>query len=168
MSPLPRQRAPRAVDRFEFDPADLSRLLEVVAWLAAHRDGWLNLLPGVDTPAEPVEAPGLFAIFGSAQPPVSMCTWMPPGKGRHALDEVTVGIMHARGKRVLPELEAAGLGVPPGWRVWGDHPRRGLVVRIPTTAADREVLRWALAAGAQLCAVPMTGGWQAEVYQPAQ
>jgi hypothetical protein len=163
VSPL---RAPRTVDRFEFDPADLSRLLEVMAWLAAHRDGWLNLLPGVDTPTEPVEAPGLFAIFGSAQAPVSMCTWMPPGRGRHALDEVTVGIMHPRGKRVVPELEAAGLAVPPGWRVWGDHPRRGLVVRIPTTAADREVLGWALAVGGRLCAVPTTGSWEAEVYQP--
>ena len=165
MSPL---RAPRTVDRFEFDPADLSRLLEVVAWLAAHRDGWLNLLPGVDTPSEPVEAPGLFAIFGSAQAPVSMCTWMPPGKGRHAFDEVTVGIMHARGTKVVPDLVAAGLGVPPGWRVWGDHPRRGLVVRIPTTADDGEVLRWALAAGGHLCAVPTTGSWQAEVYEPTR
>ena len=165
MSPV---RAPRTVDRFEFDPADLTRLLEVVAWLAAHRDGWLNLLPGVDTPSEPVEAPGLFAIFGSAQAPVSMCTWMPPGKGRHAFDEVTVGIMHARGTKVVPDLVAAGLGVPPGWRVWGDHPRRGLVVRIPTTADDGEVLRWALAAGGQLCAVPTTGSWQAEVYEPTR
>jgi hypothetical protein len=168
VSPLPRLRAPRAVDRFEFTPADLSRLLEVVGWLAAHRDGWLNLLPGVDTPTEPVETAGLFAIFGSSQPPVSMCTWMPPGRGRHALDEVTVGIMHGMGKKVLPDLVAAGLGVPPGWRVWGDHPRRGLVVRIPTTVADREVLGWTLAAGAQLCTVPTTGGWQAEVYQPIQ
>jgi hypothetical protein len=165
---LPRLRAPRTVDRFEFEPADVSRLLEVMAWLAANRDGWLNLLPGVDTPAEPVEAPGLFAIFGSAQQPVSMCTWMPPGRGRHAFDEVTVGVMHALGKRVMPDLQAAGLGVPPGWRVSGDHPRRGLVVRIPTTAADREVLKWVLGAGAQLCAVPTTGGWQAEVYQPTQ
>ena len=59
MSPL---RAPRTVDRFEFDPADLTRLREVVAWLAAHRDGWLNLLPGVDTPSEPVEALSLIHI----------------------------------------------------------------------------------------------------------
>jgi hypothetical protein len=164
---LPKQRTQRRVDRFEFDPADLSRLLEATAWLAAHRDGWMNLLPGVDTPAEPVESPGLFSIFGSAQQPVSMCTWMPPGRGRHALDEVTVGIMHGRGGRVIPVLEAAGLSVPPGWRVWGDHPRRGLVVRIPTTAADAEVLRWAIAAGGLLCGLPTTGSWQAEVYQPA-
>jgi hypothetical protein len=93
---------------------------------------------------------------------------MPPGKGRHAFDEVTVGIMHARGTKVVPDLVAAGLGVPPGWRVWGDHPRRGLVVRIPTTADDGEVLRWALAAGGHLCAVPTTGSWQAEVYEPTR
>ncbi len=166
MSPPPRGRAARAVDRFEFDPADLGRLLEVVAWLSAHRDGWLNLLPGVERSDEPVEAPGPFAIFGSARPPVSMCTWMPPGKGRRSLDEVTVGIMHGLGRRVVPDLQAAGLPVPPGWRVWGDHPRRGLVVRIPTTAPNRQVLDWTLAAGGRLCDVPMTGSWQAEVHQP--
>lgn len=159
----PRQRT---VDRFEFDPADLTRLLEVVAWLSAHRDGWLNLLPGVEAGLEPPEAPGPFAIFGSAIPPVSMCTWMPPGRGRHALEEVTVGIMHARGTRVLPELIQAGLGVPPAWRVVGDHPRRGLVVRVPTSARDAEVLGWALAAGSHLCGLPVTGLWQAEIYQP--
>jgi len=157
----------RAVDRFEFDPGDLTRLLEVVAWLSAHRDGWVNLLPGVETPAEPVESAGLFSIFGGGAPePVSMCTWMPPGSSRHALDEVTVGVMHAQGHRVMPELQAAGLGLPPGWRLGGDHPRRGLVVRVPTTASDREVLTWALSVGTRLCAVPTTGTWRAEVYQP--
>jgi len=159
----PRQRT---VDRFEFHPADLTRLLEVVAWLSAHRDGWLNLLPGVEAAPEPPEAPGPFAIFGSATPPVSMCTWMPPGRGRHAIEEVTVGIMHARGIRVVPELAQAGLAVPPGWRVVGDHPRRGLVVRVPAVARDAEVLSWALAAGSQLCGMAVTGSWQAEVYQP--
>jgi len=165
VTPL-RQRAQRSVDRFEFDPADLTRLLEVTAWLSAHRDGWLNLLPGVESSADPVEAPGLFSLFGATAQPVSMCTWMPPGRARHSLDEVTLGIMHARGRRVVPELEAAGLSVPPTWRVWGDHPRRWLVVKIPSTAPDREVLRWALAAGEQLCSLPTTGSWQAEVYQP--
>ncbi|MGH9046210.1 MAG: hypothetical protein ACRDVW_02735 [Acidimicrobiales bacterium] len=156
----------RSVDRFEFDPADLARLLEVLAWLSANRDGWLNLLPGLETPSEPGESPGLFSIFGSSQTPVSMCTWMPPGRGRHAPDEVTVGIMHGRGTKVIPDLDAAGLAIAPSWRVWGDHPRRGLVVRIPTTAPDSQVLGWALAAGAHLCSVPTTGSWQAEVYQP--
>jgi hypothetical protein len=166
VSPPTRGRAGRAIDRFEFDPSELSRLLEVVAWLSAHRDGWLNLLPGVEASDVPVEAPGLFAIFGSTRPPVSMCTWMPPGRGRRSLDEVTVGIEHGLGRRILPDLESAGLSVPAAWRVWGDHPRRGLVVRIPSSAPDRQVLQWTLAAGARLCDLPMTGSWQAEVHQP--
>ena len=169
MTSTPRRRGARSVDRFEFDPADLTKLLEVVAWLSAHRDGWINLLPGIDSGRAPtVEAPGLFSIFGSAQEPVSMCTWMPPGSGRHSVDEVTLGIMHPRGTKVVPSLEAAGLTVPPGWRVWGDHPRRGLVLRIPATAPAAEVLRWAVAAGEHLCGVPVTGSWQAEVYQPSR
>ena len=164
MSPLG-QRSRRTVDRFEFSPEDLSRLLEVTAWLAAHRDGWLNLLPGVESSADPVETPGLFSIFGSTTRPVSMCTWMPPGRGRHALDEVTVGIMHPKGKKVLPDLRAAGLPLAPTWRVWSDHPRRGLVVKIPASAPDAEVLRWAVGAGGLLCELPLTGSWQAEVFQ---
>jgi hypothetical protein len=156
----------RSVDRFEFDAGTPTRVLEALAWLAAHRDGWVNLLPGVESDAASVEAPGLFSIFGAAREPVSMVTWMPPGRGRHALDEVTLGIMHGRNHRVVPELVEAGLMVPPGWRVWGDHPRRGLVIRIPTTAPDAQVLKWALDAGAQLCLVPLTGSWQAEIYQP--
>lgn len=159
-------RTRRAVDRFEFQPGDLGRLLEVVAWLSANRDGWLNLLPGVEATSEPVEAPGLFSMFGSAGPPASMCTWMPPGRGRRAPDEVTVGIMHGLRRRVLPDLQASGLSLPPTWRVWGDHPRRGLVVRIPTSAPDPEVLQWMLAAGARVCDMPTTGSWQAEVHQP--
>ncbi len=159
-------RQQRSVDRFEFDPADLTRLLEAAAWLAAHRDGWLNLVPGVETTTEPVEGPGLFSMFGTEAQRVSMCTWMPPGRGRHAADEVTVGVMHARSTKVIPELTAAGLGIPAAWRVWGDHPRRGLVVKVPTAAADAEVLQWALAAGALLCGLPTTGSWRAEVYQP--
>lgn len=160
------QRARRRVDRFEFSPADLSRLLAAAAWLSAHRDGWINLLPGVEAESETVEAPGLFSIFGSTAQRVSMCTWMPPGRGRRALDEVTLGIMHPRGSRVLPDLATRGLGLPPGWRVWSDHPRRGLVVKIPAAADDAEVLGWAIGAGGELCGAPLTGSWQAEVYQP--
>ncbi len=165
MSSLLRGPSRRSVDRFEFQPGDVARLLEVLAWLSAHRDGWLNLLPGVEAPPEP-EAPGLFSMFGSIGPPASMCTWLPPGKGRRALDEVTVGISHGLRRRVLPDLQAAGLSVPPAWRVWGDHPRRGLVVRVPTSAPDRDVLTWMLASGERLCDMPLTGTWQAEVHQP--
>jgi len=166
VSPRLRLRPSRGVDRFEFVPTDLSRLLEVTAWLSAHRDGWVNLLPGVEVESDPLEAPGLFSIFGAVREPVSMCTWMPPGRGRHALDEVTLGVMHGRNRRVVPELEEFGLSIPPAWRVWGDHPRRGLVIRIPASAPDGQVLGWALAVGEQLCAVPLTGTWRAEVYQP--
>jgi hypothetical protein len=151
----------------EFDPGEVSPVLEVLAWIGAHRDGWVNLLPGVDQTDEPVEGPGLFSMFGTRQAPVAMCTWMPPGRSRRSPEEVTVGIMHPAGRRVLPELVAAGLGVPPGWRVTADHPRRGLVVMVPATVPNEQVLAWTLAAGAKLCALPTTGRWRAEVYLPA-
>jgi hypothetical protein len=140
-------------------------VLEALAWLAANRDGWVNLLPGVEEDT-PVEAPGLFSFFGPQQPPVSMCTWMPPGRGRHGVEEVTVGILHPFGKRVVRELADGGIGVPSQWRVAGDHPRRGLIVRVPLTVSNSDVLTWTLAAGEYLCPIPMTGMWEAHVYLP--
>lgn len=131
--------------------------------LATARDGWINFLPGV--PEEAVDAPsgGVFAaLFGSAQPPVSMCTWMPAHGGRGQ----TVGVMHPRGRAALSQLSSMGVTLPPGWQVGQDHGRRGLVLRPPQATPLDAVLDWLLRAGAALAMVPLTGTWQARVYLP--
>lgn len=135
--------------------------------LSEAHDGWMNLLPGV--PEEEVEPPsrGVFsAIFGSAQPPVSMCTWMPAGSGRGGAGEQSIGILHPRGRHVVTQLAELGVPVPSSWRVSQDHPRRGLIVHPLPDASPLEVLDWMLNAGAALAVVPLTGMWQARVFLP--
>jgi len=56
-----------------------------------------------------------------------------------------------------------GFPLPTGWRWQQDHPRRGLVVRVPTDVAHAVELDWLLRAGTALSIVPLTGEWEARV-----
>ncbi len=155
------------METIEFDPGTTDAVVARMEELASAGDGWINVLPGV--PEEEVEEPprGVFtALFGTAQPPVSMGTWVPAGGGRRDSGAETVGFMHPRGRRAVNQLASAGVMVPAGWRVGQDHPRRGLIVRPPSGTPHAEVLSWVLRAGAALAVVPLTGRWQARVYLP--
>ena len=166
----------RTVEELELEPPEGT---EAVVWrmdrLAEAHDGWINLLPGV--PEEDVEAPtaGVFsAFFGTAQPPVSMCTWMPAGApraraartGRAGRLEETVGVMHPRGRGAAGLLASSGVPLPAGWTLRQDHVRRGLLVRPAAGTRHDAVLAWMLAAGSVLSLVPLTGRWKARVYLP--
>lgn len=157
-------RPRRPVESVEFDPSDAGAVVARMDELAAAGDGWINLLPGV--PEEEADEPprGVFsALFGAPQAPVSMGTWMPAGGRR---PEETLGFMHPRGRGAAEQLATAGVGVPAGWQIRQDHPRRGLILRPSPGTSHAELLRWALQAGAQLSVVPLTGRWQARVYLP--
>lgn len=156
----------RQVEEFEFTPSATETVVEWMGYLAEMHDGWVNLLPGV--PEEEVDEPprtAFTALFGTAEPPVSMCTWMPARQG-HDRDGATVGIVHPKGRHAASQLSEAGVPVPPGWRVGQDHPRRGLIVRPPAGEPHARVLDWVLRAGTALAAVPLTGTWKATVYLP--
>jgi hypothetical protein len=158
----------RAVDRFECTPPDTEAVVRRMEELSARADGWINLLPGIRDDGAQVadEQLGLFGFFGFRRPSVTMVTWMPPRpKGRGAQTS-TVGIMHARGTRALPALDPAGLTLPLGWTLVQDHPRRGLVARVPADAATPHVVTWCLRAGAALCPLELTGTWLCEVHLP--
>ena len=126
---------------------------DVTAVVAA-LDGreWVNLGPELADEAEaPASASGLFgSLFSSRGPAVPLCTWH---RGERML-----GIQHAAGPHA-----GRRVAVPDGWRVTQDHPRRGLVVRVPPDVGDTAVLTWLLAAGAELCPLPCTGRWVAEI-----
>jgi hypothetical protein len=82
-----------------------------------------------------------------------LATWHP--------GERSAGIEHSTGPKVARRVD-----VPTGWRVIQDHPRRGLVVRVPAEVADAEVLRWLVELGEALSQVPTSGRWIAEVHSP--
>ncbi|HUC04355.1 MAG TPA: hypothetical protein VL961_03090 [Acidimicrobiales bacterium] len=162
-----RRRARREVEKFEFAPPSDERVCQALEVVVAAGDGWINLLPGVNIDEEEASArPSPFAIFSNRQPPVTMCTLVPPRAARRTVEGVTVGIMHPTGRKAAERLADGGVPVPRGWRVTQDHARRGVVVKAPPGAADAEVVAWAIAAGTCLCRVEMTGQWQAVVYLP--
>ncbi len=156
----------RPIEQLVFLPDDVAPVLLRMDHLANAHDGWINLLPGMP---EEVEEPsvGLFSgLFGSARPPVTMCTWIPGRAQTYGEGEATIGFMHPRGKHAACQLGSLGVDVPSTWRVRQDHVRRGLILSPLSGASNSEVLEWILRAGAALAMVPLTGFWQARIYLP--
>jgi hypothetical protein len=166
----PRSGSVRLVERFEFLPEDPALVLGWLEHLGTARTGWANFLPGVyeDDASAAEEPTGLFSVFsGARQPPVTMCTWVPPEGRQSAGEAVTIGVAHRQNRRVVPVLTEAGVAVPTGWKVVQDHVRRGLVLRVPLAVPHPLVLSWLLDVGERLCLAPLTGSWQAEVHHQA-
>ncbi len=146
----------------DVDPAELGPLVAALAGVPG--GGWVNCSPEVaDEDRPPPQGP--FAIFGTVGPAVPTATYVPsrPGRGG-AVQPAEAGIQHGAGRRAALRLRQSGPGIPAGWRVVQDHPRRGLVVRLPDGVPDGDVLRWLVDAAAALCSVPTTGRWRASVY----
>ena len=125
--------------------------------------GWINLAPEVPDEEE-VPMPGLFSVLSARGPAVPLCTWVGPHEKRGQPRPAQLGIQHSTGTRTAARLEGLGRGVPAGWRVTQDHPRRGLVVQVAPDASDQVVLGWLLDAGQSLCPVETTGAWIADVF----
>jgi hypothetical protein len=158
----------RDVDRFEFTPPAFARVTGYLRHLTEAGQGWINLLPGVEADEDESQTvpPGLFSLFSVRQPPVTMCTLMPPRPSRRSTEGVTVGLMHPTGGKAVARLADAGVAMPPEWLVRQDHARRGLVALAPHGTPEDEIISWALRAGQALCRKVMTGEWQAVVYLP--
>src|SRR5205085_11772828 len=124
------------VELLEFRPDDLAAVVAAVA-----DAGWVNVQPDVD---EVPEAGGFFAVFSGQGPAVPFGTW-------HRGDR-SLGLQHGTG----PKL-ARRLTLPPGWRVVQDHPRRGLVLRVPDGVTDADALAWLVATATEVATVPLTG-----------
>jgi hypothetical protein len=155
----------------ELTPSDTSAVEAQMDRLTRAGAGWINLLPGVqaDDPSagdEPGRPSPFAGLFGPAQSAVTMVTWVPATTGRRGTEMANVGIMHPRGRKAAQRLAEMGAPVPVGWQVRQDHARRGLIVHVPAAVPAGEVLDWALRAGELLAAAPLTGSWQARVYEP--
>ena len=114
--------------------------------------GWVNLRPDLDDLPPPPR--GWFGnVFSNRGPAVPMATWHP--------GERAAGIEHGTGSKLGDRAR-----VPTGWRAVQDHPRRGLVVRVPDGVADAEVVRWLVELGEELSPVSTGGRWSAVVFSP--
>jgi hypothetical protein len=73
--------------------------------------------------------------------------------------------LHRSGTKAATRIVAYGVELPAGWRVVQDHPRRGLVVRIPPETSAADALTWLVEAGKALSVVPLTGDWLAQIHR---
>jgi hypothetical protein len=150
----------------EFRVEDTSAVVVAMDELAAVHDGWINLFPLVRPEDEPAPRSGLTTLLAGPVHDVPVCTWVAGKVARQGVQPDSIGVQHGAGARVLGRLASAGWGLPEGWRLVQDHPRRGLVVA-PAPGADKgQVLSWLLEAGMVLSAVRLTGEWNAEVHLP--
>ncbi len=156
----------RETKTIEFTPPDVDGVGDELAALRAAGGGWLNLSPGVPDDADINPPAGLFAFFGTRQPPVTMATVLPARRDKRTVEGMSVGLMHPTGAKAVARLAEAGVAVPEGWVLVQDHPRRGLVLRTAPDADPADVVTWCVQAGTALCLVDMTGQWQAVVYLP--
>ncbi|HRW36268.1 MAG: hypothetical protein KDB04_03570 [Acidimicrobiales bacterium] len=143
----------------EVDPSAVAGELERLAGTGA----WVNLVPEVEPGHEPPPRSAVISLFSARGEAVPFATWSASGPGdrRH-----TLGIEHGSGPRALARLDEVDLGLRPRWFKVADHPRRGLVVTCPSDEPAEDVLWWLLAACHALSAVPLSGTWQARVYEP--
>lgn len=146
---------------------DQGRLVAAMVQLAAAGDGWINLVPQVAE--EDVPAPSLrfFTLFSGGGSGATMGTWVPGAHERRGTTRPSLGIMHVAGTRVVAELRSLSLPVPAGWIVEQDHPRRGLVLRIPLEEPHEQVLAWSIRAVAALAPGPIRK-WSADIHLPAE
>ncbi|HEX4217848.1 MAG TPA: hypothetical protein VHZ02_05750 [Acidimicrobiales bacterium] len=152
-------------DEIEFLPDQLTPVLDRMAAVTAAGSGWINIRPIIEAEHEP-PPPGPLSIFGGSIHKVPTVTWMPGKVERSGSIAATrIGLQHSGGPRLAAQLRDLGLPLPEGWRVVQDHPRRGLVVKLPDGADDAGVLDWLIRAAGTLCAVPQTGRWRAEVFE---
>lgn len=152
-------------EAIEFRPDHPGPVLSHMAALTEAASGWINVRPIIEAEHQP-PPPGPLSIFGGSVHKVPTVTWMPGKRERSgSIGATRVGLQHAGGPRVVATLRDLGLPLPEGWRVVQDHPRRGLVAKLPSGADDGDVLDWLIRAAAALCTVPATGRWRAEIFE---
>lgn len=169
-----------------FGPSDRERLVTRMRELASSRDGWVNLLPvpdddtdaddpsgagvsaGAGTSSVPGVLPARAGVFNwllGRDPAMPACTWVPGETRRKGTDPDSLGIQHGAGSRVVALLRQNAVDLPAGWRVLADHPRRGLVLELPTGTDPTEVLDWLLRASDVLSGTPLPDRWVALVHR---
>jgi hypothetical protein len=151
----------------EFTVEDPAQVVAHMARLADAEDGWINAVPKINDNDEKPTSLGFFTLLSGGGSSVTMCTWVPGSHGRHGLTRPSLGIAHGTGHRVFAELHSLAVPIPENWFVEQDHPRRGLVLRVPPDEAHAQVLLWALRAVIALMAPRPIRRWRADVHLPA-
>lgn len=156
----------REIEQVEFGAGDLTQVVAFMTQLTAAGDGWINLIPRITDEDERPTSLRFYTLFSGGSPGVTMGTWIPESRNRRGLVPASLGITHVTGRRAAAQLQSLGVPIPQNWFVEQDHPRRGLVLRIPPDETHDKVLEWALRAAGALQPGPIKK-WRGHVYLPA-
>ena len=160
---MPRER--RQIERVAFNGDELKEVVAYMARLGSAEDGWINLTPRTSDDDDRPTSLRFFTLLSGGSTGDTMCTWIPGSHNRRGLVQPTLGIAHITGHRVFAELPLLDVPIPQTWIVEQDHPRRGLILRLPFDESSEQVLIWALRAAGALLALPIRR-WRADVYLP--
>ena len=130
-----------------------------MAPVLAEPGAWVNVEPDLDdVDPRAVRRPGIFSSRGRAVP---LSTLVAGDRDRpHQL-----GVEHGSGRDAAGQLRDAGVAVPDGIRVVSDHPRRGLVLTVPSGTSAADIAALLVATVEQLTVVPLGERWVAHVYR---
>ena len=145
---------PPTVETIPNDPAVLAAVFDAV--VAAGR-GWVNVMPELPEGTEVPATPNALAVFNKRGPVVPLGTWVPPSAGRRGETPAEIGIQHGTSMKGTEALADSDAAVPPDWRVFSDHPRKGTSVQPPPGTTTLQEATWLLAALVRLCLPPHTG-----------
>jgi hypothetical protein len=157
----------RAVEQLQFSAAALTPIVARMDQLASAGDGWINLVPSISDRRERPTTLGFMALFSGGGTGATMITWMPGRSEKRGAIGPSLGITHATGHRAVAALASANVPVPATWTIEQDHPRRGLILRIPAKEGNEVVLTWAVRAVIALNTPRQITSWRAEVHLPA-
>jgi hypothetical protein len=163
--------AARAPSTFRFRASDPGPWVARIAARRAAGSGWINARPllGDDDPGTgdpPPARPGVLGLLSARGPAVPVCTWVAGEVRKGVAGPESIGIQHPCGRRARDVLPAAGIGLPEGWRLLADHPRRGLVVEVPRDTDPAEIVAWLLRAAGALASDPIPDEWVAAEHRP--
>ena len=67
----------RSVQKVQFKPGEAEQVLDAMSTITRAADGWINLLPGIDSDEAPPRPTGLTAVLAPRTPGAVMGTWAP-------------------------------------------------------------------------------------------
>ena len=154
---------PTSVVEFRVDEPD--EVVGIMVQMAAVHAGWLNLQPDVAVEDVPDAGSPFGRLLTASGPPVPLGSWVPGAATRRGVDPTSLGLQHPGGRRAIWRLRDVGILVPDGWKVLADHPRRGLVLRVPDGADPAMTLHWMVDAAVELTEMALPDVWRAAVYR---
>lgn len=149
----------------DFRASRPAAVVAIMDQLAAVHAGWLNLQPDVDVEDVADTSTPLTRLLTAKGPPVPLGSWVPGAERRGGVEPTSLGLQHPGGRKAVWRLRDSGVAVPEGWRVLGDHPRRGLVLSLPPDADHTATIDWLVRAAVALTDLVLPDGWRAAVYR---